>query len=70
MFNIRLNQTRKSKGYTAQQMADKLALRLRSHRLYESGHRSPNFDTLVKIADILEVSTDYPLCLNDDTNEQ
>jgi len=54
MFNIRLNQTRKAKGYTAQQMADKLTIGLRSYRLYESGHRSPNLDTLVKIAIFLK----------------
>ena len=66
MFNIRLNQTRKAKGYTAQQMADKLNIGLRSYRLYESGHRSPNLEMLVKIADILEFSTDYLLCRDDD----
>jgi len=66
MFNIRLNQTRKSKGYTAQQMADELTIGLRAYRLYESGHRSPNLEMLAKIADILEVSTDYLLCRVDD----
>ena len=66
MFNIRLNQTRKARGYTAQQMADKLTIGLRSYRLYESSHRSPNLDTLIKMADILEVSTDYLLCRDDE----
>jgi len=62
MFNIRLNQTRKEKGYTAQQMADKLTVSLSTYRKYESGHRSPNLEMLTKIADILEVSADYLLC--------
>jgi transcriptional regulator with XRE-family HTH domain len=48
MFNIRLNQIRKVKGYTALQMVDKLTIELRSYRLYESGHRSPDLDTLNK----------------------
>lgn len=62
MFNERLNQTRKTKGFTAQQMADKLSINIRSYRAYESADRSPNLEILVKIADILDVSTDYLLC--------
>lgn len=65
MFNERLNQTRKSKGFTAQQMADLLHINIRSYRAYESANRSPNLDILVMIADILEVSTDYLLCRDD-----
>lgn len=65
MFNERLNQTRKSKGVTAQQMADSLHINIRSYRAYESADRSPSLEMLVKIADILEVSTDYLLCRDD-----
>lgn len=64
-FSIRLNKTRKTKGYTAQQMADLLCINIRSYRLYESSDRMPNLDTLCKIADILDVSTDYLLCRDD-----
>lgn len=62
MFHTRLNQTRKSKGITAQQMANLLHVNIRSYRAYESANRSPNIEMLVKIADILDVSTDYLLC--------
>lgn len=65
MFNTRLNETRKSKGITAQQMADFLCINIRSYRAYESADRSPNIEFLVKIADILDVSTDYLLCRDD-----
>ncbi len=65
MFNERLNQIRKSKGVTAQQMADLLHINIRSYRAYESADRSPSLEILVKIADILEVSTDYLLCRDD-----
>lgn len=65
MFSKRLNETRKSKGFTAQNMADLLGLALRSYQFYEGGRRSPSLDTLVKIADILDVSTDYLLCRDD-----
>lgn len=65
MFSERLNHTRKSKGVTAQQMADLLHINIRSYRAYESADRSPSLEILVKIADILEVSTDYLLCRDD-----
>lgn len=61
-FGERLNQTRKKSGKTAQEMADMLGIGLRSYRAYESGDREPYFSNLVKIADFLNVSTDYLLC--------
>lgn len=61
MFSTRLNQTRKSKGITAQQMADLLYINIRSYRAYESANRMPNLNMLVRIADILDVSIDYLL---------
>ena len=61
MFPQRLNQTRKQKGFTAQQMADLLHVTLRTYRNYESGTTNPSFTILVRIADILGVSTDYLL---------
>lgn len=65
MFSERLNKTRKEKGFTAQQMADKLQTGIRNYRKYESGDAKPTLDGLVAIADILEVSTDYLLCRTD-----
>lgn len=65
MFGQRLNTVRKSKGFTAQKMADELQIALRSYRMYESGNRYPSLDTLVQIADILGVPTDYLLCRDD-----
>ena len=62
MFGQRLNKTRKSKGLTAQQMADYLSVGLRTYRNYESEGSYPDFEKLIRIADILDVSTDYLLC--------
>ena len=62
MFAKRLNETRKSKGFTAQKMADLLCVGIRTYRNYESGSTLPTIYTLVKIADILNVSTDFLLC--------
>ena len=61
MLGKRLNALRKTKGFTAQNMADKLGIMERSYRFYESGKRYPPLTTLVAIADILEVSVDYLL---------
>jgi len=66
MFNARLNETRKKRGYTAQQMADKLHTGIRNYRKYESGDTNPTLERLIEIADILEVSTDYLLCRDDE----
>lgn len=62
MFGTRLNQTRKDRGFTAQKMADMLSISIRTYRNYESEHSSPSLESLVKIADILNVSVDYLLC--------
>lgn len=65
MFSKRLSMLRKKNGLTAQYMADALGLSLRAYQFYESGKREPSLQTLVKIADILIVSTDYLLCRDD-----
>ena len=65
MFSERLRTLRKENGFTAQYMADKLELSLRAYQFYESGKREPSLQTLVRIADILIVSTDYLLCRDD-----
>ena len=61
MFAERLNFIRKTKGFTAQQMADHLSMGVRAYRNYESGDRFPSADTLIKIADKLDVSIDFLL---------
>lgn len=65
MFPERLNATRKSKGFTAQSMADYLAVTIRTYRHYESGHSQPSLEALVLIADRLDVSVDYLLGRDD-----
>ena len=61
MFGQILNKTRKEKGYTAQQMADMLGIAIRTYRYYESEQAYPPLPIFEKIANILEVSTDYLL---------
>ena len=62
MFNQRLRQSRNARKYTQQNMADMLGCTLNAYQKYEQAEREPSLDTLVKIADILNVPTDYLLC--------
>lgn len=62
MFNKRLRSCRMNKKFTQQNMADMLGISLNAYQKYEQAEREPPLETLVKIADILEVPTDYLLC--------
>lgn len=61
-FNKRLRDSRINKKLTQQKMADFLDISLNAYQKYEQAERAPSLETLVKIADILEISTDYLLC--------
>lgn len=65
MFNKRLREMRMKRGFTQQNMADRIGVALRSYQCYETGSRNPSFELLILIADTLEVSTDYLLCRDD-----
>lgn len=61
MFAKRLKAARKLRGLTLQYMAYSVNMALRSYQHYESGCHTPPFETLIKIADILNVPVDYLL---------
>ena len=61
MFKDRLRATRLSRGFTAQQLADHLSVGLRNYQKYESGDARPTFESLILLADILNVPTDFLL---------
>ncbi len=65
MFNKRLRTLRMIRKYTQQNMADMLDLSLNAYQKYEQAERSPSLECLVKIADILNVPTDYLLGRDD-----
>ena len=62
MFNTRLRSMRIKRQYTQQKMADMLQISLNAYQKYEQAERSPSLDCLVKLADILDVPTDFLLC--------
>lgn len=64
-FPARLNAVRKSRHLTALAMADYLGVTIRTYRNYESGVSQPSLETLVRIANKLNVSVDYLLGRDD-----
>ncbi len=61
IFGVKLSQLRKEKGLKREELASFLGCSLAAVGNYENGNRSPDFDTLVKIADYFDVTTDYLL---------
>lgn len=61
-FCKQLRAVRMKRRLTQQALADAIGVALRSYQCYEQGTREPSLDLLVKLADVLEVPTDYLLC--------
>lgn len=57
-FNVNLKKYRKEKGLTATQFAELLGIKYLTYRNYEGGSTEPKYETLIKIADLLDVSLD------------
>ncbi|WP_350339963.1 helix-turn-helix transcriptional regulator [Acutalibacter sp. JLR.KK004] len=62
MFGKKLREVRLARKFTQQRLADAVGIALRSYQCYEQGVREPSLDMLVKLADVLDVPTDYLLC--------
>lgn len=60
-FSERLRKLREEHGMLQRELADKLNLSRVTITQYERGKRSPEWDTLRKIADLFGVSVDYLL---------
>lgn len=56
-----LTMLRKEKGFLQKDVADYLHLTVATVSNYEKNVRMPNLDTLVRLADLYDVSTDYLL---------
>lgn len=61
IFQERLIEQRRIYGYTQRQVAQMLGIAQPSYIRYENGTAQPTQETLVKIADIFDVSIDYLL---------
>jgi transcriptional regulator with XRE-family HTH domain len=60
-YGERLKKLRESKKLSQQQLADRLKINRSTYARYELGQTQPDFETLEKLADFFEVSTDYLL---------
>jgi len=67
-FAVRLRSIRKRRKLTQRELASKLNMSQSTIALYETGDRKPDPDTINKIADFFDVSTDYLLGRSDDPN--
>ena len=65
MFGKRLASIRKKRGLSQYQLADKLGFSRGQIANYEQGKREPDYQTLIKIAEFFDVSTDYLLGATD-----
>lgn len=61
MFDKRLEDLRRERGYTVKKMASELNLAYTTYNNYEKNTREPDSDTLKKIALYFDVSIDYLL---------
>lgn len=59
----RLNKIRKLKGITSEKLSELCDVNAVHIRLIESGNRMPSLSLLIKICNVLEVSADYLLGL-------
>ncbi len=62
-----LKQVRKKSGMTQREVADAIGVGQSTYKNYEGGFREPNGDTIVMLADLFHVTTDY--LLGRDTDE-
>ena len=63
-FNENLRAARERKNMTQKDVADNIGVAKSTYSLYESGNREPNVQTIKKLADLLNVSADDLLGLN------
>lgn len=65
-FNENLKIARERKGLSQKDIAEGIGVAKSTYSLYESGNREPNVQTIKKIADMLNVSADELLGLEDE----
>lgn len=64
-FGEKLKALRLEKGYTQQQLAERVGLVKGSISAYEQSAKYPSIDVLIKLCDLFGVSADYLLGLSD-----
>lgn len=66
MFDKRLKEIRKKKGYAQVTLTEKLEVSSGTVAMWETGKRKPDFEMLCRLSELLDVKTDYLLGQSDD----
>lgn len=66
MLGERLKRLRKMRGLTSNQVAEMVGVARSTYAGYETDHRQPPLETLHRLAEVLNTSTDYLIGLTDD----
>lgn len=61
IFPQRLKELRLKKGLTQTELGEKVGVKQNTFTNWENGKREPNFETLLKLASILNTTTSYLL---------
>lgn len=64
----RLKEARKRKNLKQKEVAGHIQMAAHSYQQYEGGQRRPDYETLVALADLFDVTTDYLLGRTDEPN--
>lgn len=68
MFDERLKLLRKKCGYTQVSLAETLGVSKGTIAMWETGKRTPDFETLIRLSDLFDVRTDYILGKSNDSS--
>ena len=68
MFDERLRLLRKKHGYTQVSLAETLGVSKGTVAMWETGKRTPDFETLIRLSDLFDVRTDYILGKSNDAS--
>ena len=64
-----ISKLRYKNGYTQIELAEKIGVTKGAIGMYETDKRQPNYDVLIKLADLFNVTTDYLLSHNNSYND-
>lgn len=65
-FGLRLENLREQYGYTKKEVSIKLGFSPNVYGSYEREERRPSYETLIKLADLYNVSLDFLICGKED----
>ena len=68
MFDERLKSLRKKCGYPQFSLAETLGVSKGTVAMWETGKRTPDFETLIRLSDLFDVRTDYILGKSNDSS--